>query len=121
MSPASSRARTDLLEPAVYVAAQPPHCRADDSLHGDDPALAATDGRPEAGVNDRRPKELEGVWVCREGEESELGVGELGLEEERERAKDEAEGNTLEEVWTTREKQEARHQCVSIQAKTGEA
>ncbi|KAH3663366.1 hypothetical protein OGAPHI_005356 [Ogataea philodendri] len=68
-------------------------------LHGDDPGPSSADFLEETRVHDRRPQQFQRVGVRRQGEHSDLGVGELArFEQERHRPERKADGDSLDQV-----------------------
>lgn len=109
---------THHLHHLLDIVAEPPEEDADDSLDWDDPALAPAEFRGEDRVDDGRPQELEGIGVCAQCEDADLGVGELGAKEERYGAEGETDGDALEEVCDEEKKGQQGQVCFRLARQT---
>jgi hypothetical protein len=82
--------------PTLYPTSDDPHGHGQHDLHGYDPALPSPQPVPEPSVYDRTVKQLETVRPRTQAEEGELGVGDVGFEEEGDRTKGQANWDALQ-------------------------
>lgn len=82
--------------PTLYPTSDDPHGHGQDDLHGYDPALPSAQPVPEPSVYDRAVKQLETVRPRTQAEEGELGIGDVGFQEEGDRTKGQAYWDALQ-------------------------